>query len=64
MSSPATLAAVGVAPEGVTYTVRPDGTFLLEGVSDGLQLRLASTDSVAPFLGNSFEVLSRREVKP
>ena len=61
---PPTLKSVGVVPEGVTYSIRPDGTFTLVGVGGGLRLTFASTDSVAPFLKNSFEVLSRREVKP
>jgi hypothetical protein len=61
---PATLAVVGVVPQGVTYTILPDQNFRLDGVSDGIRLTLASTDSVAPFLRNSFEVLSRRQVRP
>ena len=33
---PATLkSVVGVVPQGVTYTIRPDGTFLLEGSATG-----------------------------
>lgn len=61
---PRTLADVGVVPDGVGYTTYPDGTFRLDGRSGGVQLSFRSIDSVAPFLRNSFEVLSRREVHP
>ena len=61
---PRTLADVGVVPEGVDYTRYPDDTFRLDGKSGNVQLTFRSTDSVAPFLKNSFEVLSRREVRP
>ena len=63
-SLPATLAAVGVVPEGVTYTILTDSTFRLSGVAGTLQLSFASTDSAGPFVRNSFEVLSRRTVRP
>lgn len=60
---PRTLADVGFVPEGVSYTTYPDGTFRLDGKTESLELTFRSTDSVAPFLKNSFEVLSRREVR-
>lgn len=61
---PTSLGEVGVVPDGVTYTTFPDGTFRLEGRTEGLRITFTSTDSVAAFLKNSFEVLSRREARP
>jgi len=61
---PGAMADVGVVPAGVTYTILPAGAFRLDGRSEDLELTYTSTDSAEVFLKNSFEVLSRREVRP
>ncbi len=60
---PRSLDQVGVVPKGVRYTTNTDGTYVLTGKEGALELTFRSTDSVAPFLRNSFELLSRREVR-
>jgi len=57
---PVSLSEVGVAPEGVSYRRLGADTWLMEGVNGNLRVQLRSTDTAQVFLGNSFEVLSRR----
>jgi hypothetical protein len=54
------LSEVGVEPEGVSYRRLGADTWMMEGVNGEIRVRLRSTDTAQVFLGNSFEVLSRR----
>ncbi len=57
---PATLKAAGAYDEGIDY--QPVGTdgWKLVGVNGPARLTLSSTEPLTRFLGNSFEVISRR----
>jgi len=57
---PVSLSEVGVEPEGVSYRRLGADTWMMEGVNGEIRIRLRSTDTAQVFLGNSFEVLSRR----
>lgn len=57
---PATLEAAGGSLSGVRYTIRNDGTYLLEADLGRSYVRLASTGSVQAFLGNSLQVILSR----
>jgi hypothetical protein len=57
---PVSLTEVGVEPEGVSYRRLGADSWMMEGVNGNLRVRLSSTDTAQVFLGNSFEVLSRR----
>lgn len=57
---PARLSDVGPAAGSLTYTTTQFGGFVLEGSDSALQLTLRSEDSLRAFVGNSYEVVSRR----
>ena len=57
---PRTLAETGTRVEGMTYEPLGPATWRLVGDYAGLELTLTSQDSLPRFLGNSFEVISRR----
>ncbi|MDZ4674414.1 MAG: hypothetical protein SGI84_08165 [Gemmatimonadota bacterium] len=57
---PTTLEAAGGSLSGVRYTVREDGSYLLEADLGRSYVRLASTGSVQAFLGNSLHVILSR----
>jgi multidrug efflux pump subunit AcrA (membrane-fusion protein) len=58
-SLPRTLAEAGTRVDGMTY--EPLGAaWRLVGENGGIELTLRSQDSLPAFLGNSFEVISRR----
>ena len=59
---PETLAQVGAHVEGITYEPLAGGhDWGLNGRNGSIRLRLASGDPLGKFLGNSFEVISRRD---
>ncbi len=57
---PRTLADVGTRMDGMTYEPIGAATWRLIGTNAGVELTLTSQDSLPRFLGNSFEVISRR----
>ena len=58
-SLPATLAEAGTRVDGMTYETL-GSTWRLIGANGGIELTLTSQDSLPRFLGNAFEVISRR----
>jgi hypothetical protein len=57
---PRTLADAGTRVTGMTYEPLDASTWRLVGAHAGIELTLTSQDSLPRFLGNSFEVISRR----
>jgi hypothetical protein len=57
---PRSLADAGSRMEGMTYEVLGSDAWRLIGTNGGVELTLSSQDSLPRFLGNSFEVISRR----
>ena len=57
---PRSLTEAGTRVEGMTYEALGPDAWRLVGTNDGIELTLTSQDSLPRFLGNSFEVISRR----
>jgi hypothetical protein len=57
---PRTLADAGTRVEGMSYQPVGTATWRLVGSHGGIELTLTSQDSLPRFLGNSFDVISRR----
>lgn len=57
---PRTLSETGTWMGGMTYEPLGTTSWRLVGANDGIQLTLSSKDSLPGFLGNSFEIISRR----
>jgi hypothetical protein len=57
---PRSLSDAGARVEGMTYEALGSDAWRLVGTNDGIELTLTSQDSLPRFLGNSFEVISRR----
>ena len=57
---PRSLTDAGARVEGMTYEALSSEAWRLVGTHDGIELTLTSQDSLPRFLGNSFEVISRR----
>ncbi len=54
---PRTLAEVGLAGSGSSYTLRPDGRWVLQASQGGQTLRITADDSLSTFLGSSFTTI-------
>lgn len=57
---PRTLAEAGTRVDGMAYEPLGSTGWRLTGTNGGVELTLSSQDSLPRFLGNSFEVISRR----
>jgi hypothetical protein len=57
---PRTLSDAGTRVEGMTYETLGSDGWRLVGTNGSVELTLTSHDSLPRFLGNSFEVISRR----
>jgi hypothetical protein len=57
---PRSLTEAGTRVEGMTYEAQGSDGWRLVGTNGGVELTLTSHDSLPRFLGNSFEVVSRR----
>jgi hypothetical protein len=57
---PRTLAETGTRIDGMIYEPTGTTTWRLIGSHEGIELTLSSEDSLPRFLGNSFEVIARR----
>jgi len=57
---PGTLVEAGTHLEGITYQVLDSTDWRLVGSHGDVELTLASREPLARFLGNSFQVISRR----
>ena len=57
---PSTLTEAGAHGDGLAYDRIDDARWRLTGQNGGVRLILASADPLAKFVGNSFEIISRR----
>jgi hypothetical protein len=57
---PENLTEAGAHVEGVFYQRTGDDSWRIEGTNGSIRVSLGSSESLAKFLGNSFEVIARR----
>jgi outer membrane receptor protein involved in Fe transport len=57
---PSTLEQAGANGAGLIFNTTSDGGYRVLGDGDGVQIVFTSGDSLTRFIGNSFEVISRR----
>jgi hypothetical protein len=57
---PRTLEEAGAHSDGLSYQVTGPESYQILGLNGPIQLSLSSADSLPRFIGNSFEVISRR----
>jgi hypothetical protein len=57
---PATLTDVGTQVDGLSYQTIDSASWRLTGTHEGIELTLASSEPLAHFIGNSFQVIARR----
>jgi outer membrane receptor protein involved in Fe transport len=57
---PSTLEQAGANGAGLIFNTTSDGGYRVLGDGDGVQIMFSSGESLTRFIGNSFEVISRR----